>query len=277
MAVQMFPCEYTDTLLKVENVSQTLGGKLILKDLNLEIKNLVRPGLTQGQVVALLGPSGVGKTTLFRILAGLDVPDTGSVLIEEACIPVQRGMVGVVAQSYPLFRHRTVLGNLTVAGRQAGLSASQSVVKAKDLLKRFGLEEQGGKYPPQLSGGQRQRVAVTQQFMCSDHFLLMDEPFSGLDMVAVEKVVRLITDIAATDELKTFIIVTHDVAAAIEVSDTIWIMGRDRDKDGNFLPGARIQATYNLVERGLAWREGVTNTPEYLDLYREIRDLFPRL
>jgi polar amino acid transport system ATP-binding protein/sulfate transport system ATP-binding protein len=277
MAVQVFPCEYTDTLLKVENVSMALGGKPVLHNLNLEIKNLVRPGLTQGQVVALLGPSGVGKTTLFRILAGLDVPDSGSVLIKQEGIPVQRGMVGVVAQHYPLFRHRTVLGNLTVAGRQANLSSREALTKARDLLKRFGLEEQENKYPPQLSGGQRQRVAITQQFMCSDHFLLMDEPFSGLDVVAVEQVVRLITDIAATDELKTFIVVTHDVAAAIEVADTIWVMGRDRAPDGSPIPGARIQASYNLVERGLAWREGVTNTPEYLDLYREIRSIFPRL
>jgi polar amino acid transport system ATP-binding protein/sulfate transport system ATP-binding protein len=254
-----------------------LGGKPVLHNLNLEIKNLVRPGLTQGQVVALLGPSGVGKTTLFRILAGLDVPDSGSVLIKQEGIPVQRGMVGVVAQHYPLFRHRTVLGNLTVAGRQANLSSREALTKAQDLLKRFGLEEHGNKYPPQLSGGQRQRVAITQQFMCSDHFLLMDEPFSGLDVVAVDQVVRLITDIAATDELKTFIIVTHDVAAAIEVADTIWLLGRDRAPDGSPIPGARIQASYNLVERGLAWREGVTNTPEYLDLYREIRSIFPRL
>jgi polar amino acid transport system ATP-binding protein/sulfate transport system ATP-binding protein len=277
MAVEVFPHTHTDTLLKVENISMALGGKPVLRDLNLEIKNLVRPGLTQGQVVALLGPSGVGKTTLFRILAGLDTPDTGSVLIKQEGIPVQRGMVGVVAQHYPLFRHRTVLGNLTVAGRQANLSARDALIKAQDLLKRFGLEEQGNRYPPQLSGGQRQRVAITQQFMCSDHFLLMDEPFSGLDLVAVEQVVRLITDIAATDELKTFIIVTHDVAAAIEVADTIWILGRDRAADGSIIPGARIQETYNLVERGLAWREGVTNTPEYLDLYREIREIFPRL
>jgi NitT/TauT family transport system ATP-binding protein len=277
MAIQVFPCEYKDTILKVENVSMSLGGKLILRDLNLEIKDLVRPGMTQGQVVALLGPSGVGKTTLFRILAGLDTPDTGTVTIETECIPVQRGMVGVVAQHYPLFPHRTVLGNLTVAGRQAKLSSGEALAKAQELLKRFGLEEQGTKYPPQLSGGQRQRVAIAQQFMCSDHFLLMDEPFSGLDIVAVDQVVKLITDIAATDELKTFILVTHDVAAAIEVADTIWIMGRDRAPDGSIIPGARIQQTYNLVERGLAWREGVTNTPEYLELYREIREIFPRL
>src|SRR5437762_2951298 len=109
-------CNYTDTLLKVEGVSVTLGGMPILRDVNLEIKDVHREGFTQGQVVGLLGPSGMGKTTLFRILAGLDAPDTGSVLIEKEGKPVERGMVGVVAQSYPLFNHRTVRGNLLVAG-----------------------------------------------------------------------------------------------------------------------------------------------------------------
>lgn len=272
-----FPYSLAETLLKVEHVSHTLGDQLILRDVNLEIKNIVRPGMTQGQVVGLLGPSGIGKTTLFRILAGLDEPDEGAVMLGENAVPVQRGMVGVVAQHYPLFAHRRVLGNLTVAGRQAGLSSAQAEAKANDLLKRFGLEEHAQKYPVQLSGGQRQRVAIAQQFMCSEHFLLMDEPFSGLDMVAVDRVCRFLSEVAEMDELGTFVIVTHDIAAALEVSDTIWLLGRDRDEKGNIIPGARVQATYNLIERGLAWREGVTALPEFLQLMQEIRAIFPRL
>lgn len=270
------PYEYKETLLKVQNVSLTLGGKLILRDVNLEIKNLVRPGLTQGQVVGLLGPSGIGKTRLFRLLAGLDEPDTGVVLLENNQ-PVRRGRVGVVAQNYPLFAHRTVLGNLSVAGRQAGLSGAQSRHKALGLLQRFGLDEHGAKYPTQLSGGQRQRVAIAQQFMCSEHFLLMDEPFSGLDLNALHRVSEFISEMAASDELKTFVLVTHDIAAAIEVSDTLWLLGRDRDAAGNVIPGARVQASYNLAERGLAWRKGITSTPEFLAVSREIREIFPRL
>jgi NitT/TauT family transport system ATP-binding protein len=266
-----------ETVLKIENVSHSLGGHLILRDVSVEIKNIVRPNMTQGQIVGLLGPSGVGKTTLFRILAGLDTPDKGSVTLTEKAVPVQRGMVGVVAQHYPLFAHRRVLGNLTVAGRQAGLNAAQADAKAKDLLKRFGLEEHAQKYPVQLSGGQRQRVAIAQQFMCSEHFLLMDEPFSGLDMVAVDRVCKFLSEVAEMDELSTFIVVTHDIEAALEVADTIWLMGRDRDEKGNIIPGARIQATYNLIDRGLAWREGVTALPEFLQLMQEIRAIFPRL
>ncbi|MDQ2687688.1 MAG: ATP-binding cassette domain-containing protein [Armatimonadota bacterium] len=271
------PCEYTDTLLSVSNVNVTLGGSSILRDVNLEIKNLVRPGYTQGQVVGLLGPSGIGKTTLFRILAGLEAPDTGTVLVEKECRPVQRGMVGVVAQSYPLFAHRTVKSNLTVAGRQAGLSGGAAAQKANELLTRFDLAEHAQKYPAQLSGGQRQRVAIAQQLLCSEHFLLMDEPFSGLDLIAVERVSNLIAELAQSDELKTFIIVTHDIGAAIQVCDTLVLLGRDRDSEGNVIPGARIQASYNLVERGLAWRKGITTTPEFLVLLQDIREKFPRL
>jgi NitT/TauT family transport system ATP-binding protein len=269
--------EYKDTLLKVSGVSLALGGATVLRDVNLEIRDIVRPGMTQGQVVGLLGPSGIGKTCLFRILAGLDRPDSGCVMIGQEGKPVERGMVGVVAQHYPLFGHRSVMGNLMVAGRQGGLSTAEAKAKAEGLLQRFGLETHGGKYPVQLSGGMRQRVAIAQQFMCSDYFLLMDEPFSGLDLIAVDRVCDSITELAASDELRTFIVVTHDVSAALEVSDTIWLLGRDRDAQGNIIPGARVQASYNLVERGLAWRKGITTTPEFMELVREIREVFPRL
>jgi NitT/TauT family transport system ATP-binding protein len=270
-------CEYRETLLKVEGVSLTLGGMPILRDVNLEIKDLYREGFTQGQVVGLLGPSGIGKTCLFRILAGLDAPDSGTVLIEKEGRPVERGMVGVVAQNYPLFNNRTVRGNLLVAGGRSGLSRAQVAAKADGLLERFGLDAHARRYPAQLSGGQRQRAAIAQQFMCSEHFLLMDEPFSGLDLIAVQRVTDFIREMSQSDELKTFILVTHDIGASLQVADTIWLLGRDRDAQGKVIPGARVQAVYSLVERGLAWRDGASTTPEFLDLMREIREVFPRL
>jgi len=270
------PYELKETLLKIEgvNVSYDLP---ILRDVNAEIKDIHRPGLSQGQVVALLGPSGMGKTTLFRIIAGLNEPDSGIVTIGPEGKPVKRGTVGVVAQNYPLFRHRSVLGNLTVAGKQSGLSAGESLDKANEMLKRFGLEGHGRKYPSQLSGGQKQRAAIAQQFMCSDHLLLMDEPFSGLDLNAVSRVAAFITEVACADETNTIIVVTHDISAAIEVSDTLWILGREKDARGEPIPGAKILHNYNLIERNLAWHEDVTNMPEYHDLVREIRELFPKL
>jgi NitT/TauT family transport system ATP-binding protein len=277
MSVPASPCEYRGTILKATGVSLTLGKNRILRDLDLEIRDIYRPGYVTGQVVGLLGPSGIGKTRLFRVLSGMDQPDTGSVVIGEDCTPVRRGMVGVVAQNYPLFEHRTVLGNLTLAARSSGLSASEAHTKATAYLTRFGLEERGDLYPSQLSGGQRQRVAIAQQFLCSEHFVLMDEPFSGLDLMAVDRVCRTISEVACTHELNTVIVVTHDIAAAVAVCDTIWLLGRDRDEQGAIIPGARVKKTYNLIERGLTWREGIGETQEFLELVKEIRTVFPSL
>ncbi len=269
--------EFGSTLLKVSDVSLALAGRPILRDVNMEIRDVRRPGTTTGQVVALLGPSGIGKTQLFRILAGLNAPDRGSVLVGEGALPVERGMVGVVAQHYPLFNHRRVLGNLVIAGESSGLTGDQATQKARDLLARFKLEDAATKYPMQLSGGQRQRVAIAQQFMCSERFLLMDEPFSGLDLVQIQNVVELIHEAASLHEHNTIIVVTHDISAALEVADTLWLLGRDRDAQGNIIPGAKVQATYNLIERDLAWRKGIAETPEFLAVRREVRARFPTL
>ena len=264
--------EHKESLLRLQGVNVAYDGKPILREVNLEVKNLTRPGMTQGQVIGLLGPSGMGKTTLFRVLAGIEEPDSGTVLVGRDLKPVQRGTVGVVAQNYPLFAHRTVKGNLTVAGRVGG--AAKPTEKAEALLKRFGLEEQAVKYPSQLSGGQRQRVAIAQQFMCSEGFLLMDEPFSGLDLLAQERVLGFIAEMATADELSTFVLVTHDISAALQVCDTIWLLGRDRDAAGNPIPGARIQKSYDLIERGLCYQKDITTLPAYLQVRAEIRDAF---
>jgi NitT/TauT family transport system ATP-binding protein len=269
--------DFGATLLKASHVSLTRDGRPILRDVNLEIRDIQQPGRIVGQVVSLLGPSGVGKTSLFRILSGLDMPTSGTVLIGEEAVPVERGKVGVVAQDYPLFAHRTVRGNLTVAGRQAGLSSNDAEAKARSYLERFQLSDRADCYPPQLSGGQRQRVAIAQQFMCSEHLLLLDEPFTGLDPLAKVSVIELIVEVANSDELNTIIVVTHDIHAAIAVSDHIWLLGRDRDAQGNLLPGARLQESYCLLDRGLTWRRGMDTTPEFLALNAEIRERFAGL
>ncbi|RYG55171.1 ATP-binding cassette domain-containing protein, partial [bacterium] len=203
--------------------------------------------------------------------------DCGTILVGEELKPVGRGAIGVVAQHYPLFAHRTVLGNLLVAGQQAGLKLAERRDKANSLLERFDIAGEAAKYPAQLSGGQRQRAAIAQQFMCSDHFLLMDEPFSGLDILAQESLSRFIQEIAAQDELMTFILITHDISAALQIADMVWVLGREADENGKKIPGARIRARYNLVERGLTWRENISALPNFMQVRQEIRDLFPSL
>lgn len=269
--------EVKQCLLKVENVSLDLGGRPILREVNAEIKNISRPDMQQGQVVGLLGPSGMGKTQLFRILAGLNAPDSGGVFVNEGMDPVQAGMVGVVAQNYPLFNHRTILSNMVVAGKQAGLTSGAGEQRGRELLKRFGLDGHEDKYPVQLSGGQRQRAAIAQQFMCSEYFLLMDEPFSGLDPLALDEMCKFIAEMACTDELKTFIVVTHDIDAAISVCDSLWLLGRDRDEHGKPIPGARIKHVIDLAARGLAWRENIRELPGFHATVNEVRQLFATL
>jgi len=270
-------CKYTDTLLKVDHVSLAYDDKVVLRDVNAEIRDIVRDDCTQGQVVGFLGPSGIGKTQLFRIIAGLNHPTSGEVLVNSSLTPVQAGMVGVVPQNYPLFENRTIFSNLMLAAKQREGNHGAARDRVMTYLRRLDMVDCAQLYPAQISGGQRQRIAIAQQLLCSDHFLLMDEPFSGLDVIMEAKVCELINEIACLDELNTIIVVTHDVTAAASVADHIWLMGRDRDERGNIIPGARIQETYDLIERDLCWHPGITNSPGFLEFVREVKDRFKTL
>jgi polar amino acid transport system ATP-binding protein/sulfate transport system ATP-binding protein len=265
-----------ECLLLIEDVCLTLGGARVLEKVRFEVRDRIRPGCVTGQVNALLGPSGVGKTRLLRIVARLDDPDTGRVLGIQGK-PLEPGQVGVVFQDYPLLRHRTVLGNLMVAGVANGFSGDAARKRALDLLERFRLGDRAKLYPAQLSGGQRQRVAIAQQIVSPKHLLLLDEPFSGLDPQALVEVADLLVEVANMDELNTVIVVTHDIHAAMAVADTVFMLGRAHAADGSVVPGASIQATYDLVARDLAWRRGVDELPEFVMLEREIRGRFRQL
>lgn len=268
--------EYKETLLKAEGVSLSLGGRQILRNVELDLKNIYRPGMQQGQIVGLLGPSGMGKTQLFRILAGLNVPDTGRVTLKDG-VPVTPRNVGVVAQSYPLLMHRTVMGNMIVAGKRVGLSHDAATKKAEDVMGRFGIKDLEDKYPIQLSGGQRQRVAIAQQLICSDHLLLMDEPFSGLDPNALTSVCDFLTDMCQLDEMLTYIVVTHDIESAVRICDTLWLLGRERDEKDRPIPGANIRHQINLIDCGLAWHKGIEDKPEFFEKVKEVKSLFASL
>lgn len=271
--------EYTkeEILLRVDNVSLSFGEKKILREVNLTIHDIKRSGVNQGQVVGLLGPSGIGKTQLFRIIAGLQKPTSGQVLIGEKGIPVQVGQVGVVAQHYPLFKHRNVLDNIIVAGKQANMSGAQAKEKAIELLRRFNLESHAVYFPVQLSGGQRQRVAIAQQLICSENFLLMDEPFSGLDPLMKDEVCKRIIQVSTMDERNTIIVTTHDIPTVIEVADTLVVLGFERDAANNIIPGARVRAVYDLIQEELAWRPDIKDLPKFTQVVREVSELFKSL
>ncbi len=265
------------TLLKIEHVGLEYDGRPVLRDVNAEVRDITVPGRAQGQVVGFLGPSGCGKTSLFRIVAGLNAPTSGRVTVNEMDRPVKAGEVGVVAQSYPLFEHRTVFGNLMLAANRKEKDSGAAREKVMALLREFELDDKFGLYPAQLSGGQRQRCAIIQQILCSEHFLLMDEPFSGLDLLMLEKTCELISKVSNMDDLNTIIVVTHDVTAACSVADHLWLMGRDSDASGHKLPGSRIVKEYNLIERDLCWQPGIITTARFTDFVREVKEEFRRL
>ncbi len=275
---------YNGVMMRLKDINLSFPCKdgtetVILRNVNAEIKNIHRDGMQQGQVNALLGPSGMGKTQLFKILAGLSTGGkmSGHVYLGTGETEVHAGLVGVVAQNYPLFNHRSVLGNLLVAGEQSERPVQQIPQAAKELLEIFDLTSHAEVYPCQLSGGQRQRVAIAQQMMCSKYFMLMDEPFSGLDPLMIVRVLETIKHITEMDEFNTTIIVTHDIGSAIAVADTLWLLGRERDPQGTPIPGAFIKHTFDLAKMGLAWHPDIRKEPLFAEVSNEVRDLFPSL
>lgn len=289
----MIAYEKHEEILRIDHVSLRLDNRLILRDVNASISNIVRPDCLQGQVICFLGPSGIGKTLLSRIIAGLQPPTEGEVRVNTRpipqapsvteMVPVTAGMVGMVPQAYPLFAFATVEENLTIAGRQAGLSKTAIEEKGKTLLDAFDVYGYRKYFPRHLSGGTRQRVAIIRQLMCSEHFLVMDEPFSGLDLINKRRACELITKVATLDELNTIIIVTHDVTEGMSVADTVWLMGLERHVDasgvptGEYLEGARLVAEYDLASMDLCWRENIAAEPAFQELVSDIKQRFLKL
>jgi len=265
-----------ERLLTIDHVCVRYD-RTILEGVSGHVDNIQREGLDQGQVVCLLGPSGIGKSQLFRCIAGLQRPTSGSVRLNGQQREVQPGEVGVVAQNYPLFNHRTVWGNLMLAARRHGRDEYTAADACLALLEKFDLVDSASCHPMMLSGGQRQRVAIAQQLLCSSHFLLMDEPFSGLDPLAKSRVCETLIDVSTTHELNTIIVVTHDIESALRISDTLWLLGRNRDANGQPTGGASIQETYDLAGMGLAWDPDIESRAEFRELAAALKARFATL
>lgn len=269
-------------ILKAENISlvfkdeKTGQDKVILRDVNLSIHDIVRQDTTTGQIIGLLGPSGRGKTQLFRILAGLNPPTTGTVLVNGK--PVQAGDVGVVFQNYRLMNHRTVQANLELGASKSKLSKQDRADKIKLYLEKFKMTDKRDYYPSSLSGGQKQRVAIMQQLLCSEHFLLMDEPFSGLDINMIKEVSDVILEVASLDELNTIVVVSHDIKSTMAICTNLWILGFDYDEQGNPYPGARVKYEEDLMAQGLAWQyPKIFESPQFNIAVNKISEGFKTL
>jgi ABC-type nitrate/sulfonate/bicarbonate transport system ATPase subunit len=256
-----------EVLIEVKDVNLTYD-KQILRDVNLKIHNITRPGLNQGQVVSLIGRSGIGKTQLFKIIAGLIQPNTGTVLIGLDQHPVIAGEVGIVAQNYILFNHRTVLENLRLAMKHSSITIND---KEKDDIimnyaETFDLAEHLKKFPMQLSGGQRQRASIIQQALTGNNFILLDEPFSGLDALMIDRVIELLVRVSTLHEHNTLVIISHDVENSLAISDTAYILAREKDREG-----ATITETIDLIEMGFAWDPKIRENHNFQNLVSQIK------
>ncbi len=212
--------------IEIQHIKKTFKEFGALKDINLHIP--------AGELVALLGPSGCGKTTLLRIIAGLEVPDSGAILFhgEDATNQkVQDRHVGFVFQHYALFRHMTVFENvafgLRIRPRKIRPSEKEILNKVNELLSLVQLRELAHRYPRQLSGGQRQRIALIRALAVEPKVLLLDEPFGALDTKVRKELRRWLRHLHDTMHV-TSVFVTHDQEEAMEVSDRVVVMNEGR-------------------------------------------------
>lgn len=203
-------------MLELRNISKSFGDKLIFERYSLTIP--------EGQIVAIVGQSGGGKTTLLRMLAGLESFDSGELIYNGEVLPITHleefNLLGLVFQDFQLFPHLSVMDNLTLSPvKTMKLSKSEAEEKAKCLLATLGLSQQATAYPFSLSGGQKQRVALARAMMISPEIIGFDEPTSALDPELRLEVEKLILSNKATGI--TQIVVTHDMDFAQNIADQI--------------------------------------------------------
>ena len=291
----------TDTLLSVKNVGlyfedpkkleedktkEDYGKpkkKHILANVNFDIKDIVSPGRITGQVVSLVGKSGVGKTQLIRRLSGLYIHgafNSGDVLVHHDKVaghhelsPVKEGDMGIVFQDYYMPEHLKIHKMLVKsANKNADFKGDTKLINdaVETYLSEFELQEHKDKYPIQLSGGRKQRASIIMQLLNGSNFLLMDEPFSGLDPIMIDKTTAILTKVACSDELKTLIIVSHDLVNCAAISDTIYVLSNKNRAENT---GSTIIAEVDLLERGLAYAPGIKRMAAFHDTIEEVKNL----
>ena len=203
-------------MLELKNISKKFKDRQILSDFNLTVE--------ENKILAIVGPSGGGKTTLLRMLAGLEKIDSGEIIYNGESLPVdeleKRNLLGFVFQDFQLFPHLTVLENLVLSPiKTMNMAKNDAEKKAIELLEKLGLEKQINNYPTSLSGGQKQRVALARAMMINPKIIGYDEPTSALDpelRLEVEKLILKNRELGITQ-----IVVTHDLQFAENIADSI--------------------------------------------------------
>lgn len=204
--------------VQVIGLSKQFAGAAVLDNINFEV--------AEGEIVVLLGASGSGKTTILRIIAGLEMPDTGSIILhgkDVTELPARERGTGVIFQSYALFPKMSVAKNIGYGLRLRGRSRKDVRKKVDELIELVHLEEHRDKYPSQLSGGQQQRVAIARALAYQPEVLLFDEPFGALDAQIRTRLRKEIRELLKKINVPS-IFITHDQEEALELADRIAVL-----------------------------------------------------
>ncbi|BAO30233.1 ABC transporter ATP-binding protein [Sulfuritalea hydrogenivorans] len=211
-------------LLEVDHVSHAYGKHAVVRDLSFD--------LAPGQIACLLGSSGCGKTTMLRLIAGFEMPAAGSIRLNGVTIasaktqlPAEARRIGMVFQDYALFPHLSIADNIGFGLREQSALATRR--RIEEMLELIGLSDRGARYPHELSGGQQQRVALARALAPQPHLLLLDEPFSNLDVELRERLSLEVRDILKRANMAAML-VTHDQNEAFAVADVVGIMREGR-------------------------------------------------
>jgi len=233
-------------------------------DHGLSVDALERIALSihEGESVALLGPTGCGKSSLLFLAAGLQFPVNGSVIYRGLKLEHPHREIGLVLQDYGLFPWKTVRKNIELGLRIRGEAIDKSRIDM--LLTELGIEEQGSKYPYQLSGGQKQRVALARVLILNPQLLLLDEPFAALDTLTRERLQDLTTSLWAKRQFG-MVLVTHNVQEAVRMGQRILIMSGP--------PGQIVEQ----IENPQAMQVGQRSSDNFYEVAREVRERLERL